>query len=90
MSQSRGGVEECGERTRNQSSAILYRTVTARSLHDFIDTIKKSTNKSPNVQIVNGQSSLFKGTVRPDWIRMRVVLLESPFKGHQPLYVFNF
>ncbi len=31
-----------------------------------------------------------KGTVRPDWICMRVVSLESPLKGHQPLYVFNF
>jgi hypothetical protein len=30
------------------------------------------------------------GTVRPDWICMRVVSLESPLKGHQPLYVFNF
>jgi hypothetical protein len=32
----------------------------------------------------------FKGTVGPDWICMRVVSLESPLKGHQPLYVFNF
>jgi hypothetical protein len=32
----------------------------------------------------------FKGTVRPDWICMRVVSLESTLKGHQPLYVFNF
>jgi hypothetical protein len=32
----------------------------------------------------------FKGTVRPDWICMRVVPLESPLKGHQPLYVFDF
>ncbi len=31
-----------------------------------------------------------KGTVRPDWIWMRVVSLESPLKGHKPLYVFNF
>ncbi len=31
-----------------------------------------------------------KGTVRPDWICMRVVSLESPFKGHQPAYVLNF
>ncbi len=28
---------------------------------------------------------LFKGTVRPDWIYMRVVSLESPLKAHQPL-----
>ncbi len=33
---------------------------------------------------------LLKGTVRPDWICMRVVPLESPLKGHQPLYVFDF
>jgi hypothetical protein len=31
-----------------------------------------------------------KGTVRPDWICMRVVSLESPLKVHQPLYVFDF
>ncbi len=30
-----------------------------------------------------------KGTIRPDWICMRVVSLESPLKG-QPLYVFKF
>jgi hypothetical protein len=28
---------------------------------------------------------ILKGTVRPDWICMRVVSLESPLKGHQPL-----
>ncbi len=34
----------------------------------------------------------FKGTVRPDWICMRVVPLERPGKGHQPLdfLFFNF
>ncbi len=32
----------------------------------------------------------FKGTVRPDWIWMRVVPLDSPLKGHQPLRVFDF
>jgi hypothetical protein len=26
----------------------------------------------------------FKGTVRPDWICMRVLSLESPLKGHKP------
>ncbi len=31
-----------------------------------------------------------KGTVRPDWICMRVVSLESPLKGHQPLYILYF
>jgi hypothetical protein len=32
----------------------------------------------------------FKGTVRPEWICMRGVSLESPLKGHQPLYVINY
>ncbi len=32
----------------------------------------------------------FKVTVRPDWICMRVVSLESPLKGHQPLFVLIF
>jgi hypothetical protein len=27
----------------------------------------------------------FKGTVRPDWICMRVVSLECPLEAHQPL-----
>ncbi len=31
-----------------------------------------------------------KGTVRPDWISLRVVSLDRPLKGHQPLYVFDF
>ncbi len=33
---------------------------------------------------------MVKGTVWPDWICMIVVSLESPLKGHQLLYVFNF
>jgi len=36
------------------------------------------------------EKSDLKGTVRPDWIWMRVVPLESPLKGHQPLSVFDF
>jgi hypothetical protein len=32
---------------------------------------------------------MFKGTVRPDWVCMRVISLESPLKGHQPLHVFK-
>ena len=34
--------------------------------------------------------SLIKGTIRPDWISLRVVSLDGPLKGHQPLYVFDF
>ncbi len=37
-----------------------------------------------------GETYTLKGTVRPDWICMRVVSLESALKGHQPLQVFNF
>ncbi len=36
------------------------------------------------------QFLVIKGTVRPDWICMRVVPLESPLKGYHPLYVFDF
>ncbi len=32
----------------------------------------------------------FKGNARPDWICMRVVLLDRPWKGHQPGYRFFF
>ena len=36
------------------------------------------------------KKKVIKGTVRPDWICMRVISLGSTLKGHQPLYVFNF
>jgi hypothetical protein len=40
---------------------------------------------------INAQSSrFFKGTVRPVWICMRVVSLDRPWKGYQPLLFFNF
>ncbi len=42
----------------------------------------------PHLQ--QGSRHKFKGTVRPDWICMRVVSLESTLKGHQSLYVLNF
>ncbi len=41
-------------------------------------------------EVKKQKSCNIKGTVRPDWICMRVVSLESSLKGHQPLYVFNF
>ncbi len=42
-------------------------------------------------QVRNSSSrASVKGTVRPDWICMRVVPLESPLKGHQPLYGLDF
>ncbi len=31
-----------------------------------------------------------KGTFRPDWIYMRVVPLNRPWKEHQPLYVLDY
>ncbi len=44
-----------------------------------------------NNSFLNARDRLcFKGTVRTDWICMRVVSLESTLKGHQPLYVYNF
>ncbi len=36
------------------------------------------------------QLSTLKGSVRPDWIYMRVVPLDRPWKGHKPLWVFDF
>jgi hypothetical protein len=30
-----------------------------------------------------------KGTVRPDWIGLRVVLLQTSWLGHQPLFCFK-
>ncbi len=38
----------------------------------------------------NLKAYIFKGTVRPDWICMRVVSLDRPWKEHQPPYVFVF
>ncbi len=38
----------------------------------------------------SGHSNRLKGTVRPDWICMRVVSLDRPWKSHQLLKVFDF
>ncbi len=46
----------------------------------------KRTLPTVELNILN----FFKGTVWPDWICMRVVSLENPLKGHQPLHVLNF
>jgi hypothetical protein len=43
-----------------------------------------------NIALIEFLFHTLKDTVRSDWICMRVVSLESPLKGHQPLYVFNF
>ncbi len=43
---------------------------------------------SVNTLIIERQ--ILKGTVRPDWIILRVVSLERPWKRHQPLQVFDF
>jgi hypothetical protein len=45
---------------------------------------------SKNSASKTAMTPLFYFTVRPDWICMRVVSLESPLKRHQPLYDFNF
>ncbi len=49
-----------------------------------------ASTQNPRVEIIKYSFqkyifSSFKGTVRPDWICMRVVSLESPLKAHQPL-----
>ena len=47
-----------------------------------------SVNKNIDFNIKNlFLFSSFEGTVRPDWLCMRVVPLDSPLKGHQLLYV---
>ncbi len=51
----------------------------------------RSGSGFPTLKDVNsGYHAGLKGTVRPDWICMRVVSLESPLKAHKPLLVFNF
>jgi hypothetical protein len=67
---------------RNRLGPIFFqRTVGYNELDGFF-----LENENPDLWM----SAKFKGTVRPDWICMRLVSLESPLKGHQPLYVFNF
>jgi hypothetical protein len=57
----------------------------------FLVDLATSKQKTPFLSLYAETGFLpFKGTVRPDWICMIVVSLESPLKGHQPLYVFNF
>ncbi len=41
-------------------------------------------------QVLHKIKNLFKGTVWHDCISLRVVSLDRPLKGHQPLYVFDF
>jgi hypothetical protein len=50
----------------------------------------QANNFTPAKENIIQWVRMFIGTVRPDWICMRVVSLESPLKGHQPLYVLNF
>ncbi len=57
---------------------------TSRTIRNSIQCV---TIKSP--KILN-PSWVFKGTFQPDWICMRVVPLDRPGKGHQPLYVLDF
>ncbi len=62
-------------RTESQNHANFWAQLSLFLVHQWIFDI---------------YSYYFKGTVRPDWICMRVVPLERPLKGHQPLYVFDF
>ncbi len=56
----------------------------------MLNTIPLSLRLSRINCDILAQDQYIKGTVRPDWICMRVVSLESPLKGHEPLYVLNF
>jgi hypothetical protein len=49
-----------------------------------------SSDSSPSALWKKEQTRIVKGTVRPDWICMRVISLKSPLKAHKPLKVFNF
>jgi hypothetical protein len=49
----------------------------------FDEKIRKTVVLQPS-------SQSFKGKVRPDWICMRVVSLDRPYKGHQPLFFLFF
>ncbi len=53
-------------------------------------TTWESDNRRSSQIVLFLKNRNIKGTVRPDWICMRVVSMERPLKGHQPLYVFNF
>jgi hypothetical protein len=55
-----------------------------------IEIVQNSKSKPKKFSFLCTFKYALKGTVRPDWICMRVVPLESPLKGHQPLYVFDF
>jgi hypothetical protein len=60
-------------------------------VRDFQILVFFTNQHGPEYRICRSHfESSLKGTVRPDWICMKVVPLESPLKGHQPLYVFDF
>ncbi len=46
--------------------------------------------KATNVKTRSPSNFKSTGTVRPDWIYMRVVPLDRPWKGHHLLKVFDF
>ncbi len=67
-----------------QSKKLFYKT-----LIFMTNYLRKSTNFKIEAKKFSFLCT-FKGTVRPDWICMRVLPLDRPWKGHQPLKVFLF
>jgi hypothetical protein len=66
-----------------ESSQFRFTLVTSLRMIDHPPHCKK---EEMNTFVSKGLSEIpFIGTVRPDWICMRVVSLESPLKAHQPL-----
>ncbi len=75
------------EGLKNQIVLSRWALIVFKFLSLFFAWIQYNVNKKFLLAFLK---ALIKGSVRPDWICMRVVPLESPLKGHQPLYVFDF
>jgi hypothetical protein len=74
------GYTDLGHVFRGKRNIILFKKeINTVMTHETVQQEKK-------VEVF----PTLKGTVQPDWICRRVVPLESPLKGHQPLYVFDF
>jgi hypothetical protein len=60
--------------------------------YELLCTVKNKFRKYCISNLWHGGylKAVLKGTVRPDWICMRVVPLDRPWKEHQPLYFFDF
>jgi hypothetical protein len=56
----------------------------------YLVAIRDLTCAATNVLFAKSHLFAFKDTVRPNWICMTLVPLDSPLKRQQPLYVYNF